>query len=43
MGIATGPLLGGILGEVSWRGPFYGVAALMAIAPTERQAAHASH
>src|SRR6201987_3809235 len=32
LGIATGPLLGGILGEVSWRGPFYGVAALMAIA-----------
>jgi MFS transporter, ACDE family, multidrug resistance protein len=32
VGIATGPLLGGILGEVSWRGPFYGVAALMAIA-----------
>jgi len=32
VGIATGPLLGGILGEMSWRGPFYGVAALMAIA-----------
>jgi MFS transporter, ACDE family, multidrug resistance protein len=32
LGIAVGPLLGGILGEVSWRGPFYGVAALMAIA-----------
>jgi len=32
VGIATGPLLGGALGEVSWRGPFYGVAALMAIA-----------
>jgi ACDE family multidrug resistance protein len=32
VGIAMGPLLGGILGEVSWRGPFYGVAALMAIA-----------
>src|SRR4029077_13666066 len=27
-----GPLLGGTLGEISWRGPFYGVAALMAIA-----------
>ncbi len=27
-----GPLLGGILGEVSWRGPFFGVVALMAIA-----------
>jgi MFS family permease len=32
VGIAIGPLLGGSLGEVSWRGPFYGVAALMAIA-----------
>ena len=32
VGIAMGPLLGGVLGEVSWRGPFFGVAALMAIA-----------
>jgi ACDE family multidrug resistance protein len=32
VGIAIGPLLGGTLGEISWRGPFYGVAALMAIA-----------
>ncbi|WP_248958306.1 MFS transporter [Sphaerisporangium perillae] len=32
LGIAVGPLLGGLLGHVSWRGPFYGVAALMAIA-----------
>jgi MFS transporter, ACDE family, multidrug resistance protein len=32
LGIAVGPLLGGLLGEVSWRGPFYGVAALMAVA-----------
>jgi MFS transporter, ACDE family, multidrug resistance protein len=32
VGIAMGPLLGGVLGEISWRGPFYGVAALMAIA-----------
>jgi MFS family permease len=32
IGIAIGPLLGGTLGEISWRGPFYGVAALMAIA-----------
>jgi ACDE family multidrug resistance protein len=30
-GIATGPLLGGLLGNVSWRGPFVGVAVLMAI------------
>ncbi|MFH8250295.1 MFS transporter [Microbacterium sp. B2969] len=32
LGIAIGPLLGGILGEVSWRGPFFGVVTLMAIA-----------
>ena len=32
LGIAVGPLLGGALGELSWRGPFFGVAALMAIA-----------
>ncbi|MPZ83777.1 MAG: MFS transporter [Actinophytocola sp.] len=32
LGIAVGPLLGGLLGNVSWRGPFYGVAVLMAIA-----------
>jgi ACDE family multidrug resistance protein len=32
LGIAIGPLLGGVLGEVSWRGPFFGVSALMAIA-----------
>lgn len=31
LGIAVGPLLGGLLGEVSWRGPFFGVVALMAI------------
>jgi ACDE family multidrug resistance protein len=31
VGIATGPLLGGLLGNVSWRGPFFGVAVLMAI------------
>ncbi|HTC68942.1 MAG TPA: MFS transporter [Acidothermaceae bacterium] len=31
VGIATGPLLGGLLGNISWRGPFYGVAVLMAI------------
>jgi MFS family permease len=32
LGIAVGPLLGGLLGEVSWRGPFFGVVVLMAIA-----------
>ncbi len=32
LGIAVGPLLGGLLGEVSWRGPFRGVVVLMAIA-----------
>jgi ACDE family multidrug resistance protein len=32
VGIATGPLLGGELGSVSWRGPFFGVSALMFIA-----------
>lgn len=32
LGIAMGPLLGGELGSISWRGPFFGVAVLMAIA-----------
>jgi MFS family permease len=32
LGIAVGPLIGGALGQLSWRGPFFGVAALMAIA-----------
>ena len=32
LGIASGPLLGGFLGGISWRGPFFGTAALMAIA-----------
>src|ERR1700760_1097648 len=32
LGIAVGPLLGGELGSISWRGPFYGVSVLMAIA-----------
>ena len=32
IGIALGPLLGGELGSISWRGPFYGVSVLMAIA-----------
>jgi ACDE family multidrug resistance protein len=32
IGIAAGPLLGGLLGNISWRGPFFGVSALMLIA-----------
>ncbi len=32
IGMASGPLLGGLLGEVSWRGPFFGTASLMAVA-----------
>ncbi|MEQ3550085.1 MFS transporter [Pseudonocardia nematodicida] len=32
LGIAAGPLLGGLLGGISWRGPFFGVSALMLIA-----------
>jgi len=32
IGIASGPLLGGLLGNVSWRGPFFGVSVLMLIA-----------
>lgn len=31
IGIAVGPLVGGALGEVSWRAPFFGTAALMAV------------
>ncbi|WP_333618309.1 MFS transporter [Dietzia sp.] len=31
VGLAVGPLLGGLLGEISWRGPFFGTAVLMAI------------
>ncbi|OYN99273.1 putative MFS family arabinose efflux permease [Propionibacteriaceae bacterium ES.041] len=34
VGIAAGPLLGGLLGSFSWRFPFFGVSALMAIALT---------
>src|SRR3954465_13822014 len=29
IGIASGPLVGGVLGEHSWRAPFYGVSCLM--------------
>src|SRR5882762_9121385 len=32
VGIALGPLVGGELGSISWRGPFFGVAMLMLIA-----------
>jgi len=31
VGIASGPLLGGLLGNISWRGPFFGVAVLMGV------------
>jgi len=32
IGIAAGPLVGGVLGGISWRAPFFGVSVLMAIA-----------
>lgn len=32
LGIAMGPIVGGQLGSISWRAPFYGVAVLMAVA-----------
>ena len=32
VGIAMGPLVGSILGGISWRGPFFGVTTLMSIA-----------
>jgi predicted MFS family arabinose efflux permease len=32
LGIAAGPLIGGELGSLSWRGPFFGVSVLMTIA-----------
>ncbi|RYP84178.1 MFS transporter [Nocardioides guangzhouensis] len=32
LGIATGPILGGQLGSISWRAPFFGVAVLMTVA-----------
>ena len=32
VGIAAGPLIGGVLGSISWRGPFFGVSVLMAFA-----------
>ncbi len=31
IGMAVGPLVGGLLGSISWRGPFFGTAALMAV------------
>ncbi|TFD20817.1 MFS transporter [Cryobacterium sp. TMT2-23] len=31
LGIAIGPLIGGLLGSLSWRGPFFGSASLMAV------------
>lgn len=32
VGIATGPLVGSLLGGISWRGPFFGVTTLMTVA-----------
>jgi MFS transporter, ACDE family, multidrug resistance protein len=32
LGIAVGPLVGGVLGSMSWRGPFFGVSVLIAFA-----------
>jgi MFS family permease len=32
IGIASGPLIGGLLGEQSWRAPFFGVSCLMLVA-----------
>jgi len=32
LGISVGPILGGVLGGISWRGPFLGVGALMILA-----------
>lgn len=32
LGIAVGPLIGGVLGSISWRGPFFGVSVLMGVA-----------
>ena len=32
LGIAAGPLVGGLLGEQSWRAPFFGVSVLMTVA-----------
>ncbi len=32
LGIAAGPVVGGQLGSITWRAPFYGVAALMLVA-----------
>ncbi|PRY45817.1 putative MFS family arabinose efflux permease [Umezawaea tangerina] len=32
IGLSVGPLLGALLGSISWRGPFFGTAALMAVA-----------
>lgn len=31
VGIAVGPLVGGLLGSISWRGPFFGTSVLMVI------------
>jgi MFS transporter, ACDE family, multidrug resistance protein len=50
LGIAVGPLVGGTLGAISWREPFFGVSALIAVAfivtalllPSSPRAEHAT-
>jgi predicted MFS family arabinose efflux permease len=51
IGIATGPIVGGLLGGISWRGPFFGASCLMVVAllatvvtlpPTKRPAQRVS-
>lgn len=46
LGIGVGPLVGGVLGAISSRGPFFGVSALMAFAfivTAFSAAVHAAH
>ena len=43
VGIALGPLVGGELGAISWRGPFFGVTVLMGIALVGRHRIRPRH